>query len=371
MTTKSSKSIIAVWMFYLLIVFEIIYMISPFGVYYYSVYGPGLNLFHQNALVAWLSSFFLPHIVETSSFVLNNLKDIGWLLIAIGLGSFCIGAGQIYYYKFTKRGEVTFGIYKVIRHPQYTALIVAGFGMLLVWPRFLVLIMYITMLFVYYFLARHEEKECEEKYGDGYLTYKANTPMFFPVKLPAALKISILPKAGWQRSVTITAVYATVMTLSITTGFQLRNYGLSTISAVYFDKVALVSFPSMTPENIKRIWQISQTNPEVKRVFREDARYLSYVLPSEWYSSDVPMNIPDGLHGHHEPHNYAKDQFKMVITQANFAGEKLMAQKDIIKYACSRTGMLEVYIDTTKDEVTAVRKPPGNVRWGNIPTPLF
>jgi hypothetical protein len=61
----------------------------------------------------------------------------------------------------------------------------------------------------------------------------------------------------------------------------------------------------------------------------------------------------------------------MIITQANFADAKLMARKDIIKNAYSRTGILEVYIDTKKGEVTEIRQPPGNVRWGNIPTPLF
>lgn len=64
----------AIWMFYLLIAFEIIYMISPFAIYYYSIYGKGLNFLSSNPVTAWMSSFFLPHIVETSSIILNIFK---------------------------------------------------------------------------------------------------------------------------------------------------------------------------------------------------------------------------------------------------------------------------------------------------------
>jgi hypothetical protein len=78
MTEKepSKKTFWAIWVFYLLIAFEIIYMISPFGIYYYSVYGRGLNFLNDHSSTAWLSSFFLPHIVKTSSLVLNTYKDV-------------------------------------------------------------------------------------------------------------------------------------------------------------------------------------------------------------------------------------------------------------------------------------------------------
>ena len=87
----------------------------------------------------------------------------------VGIAFFFIGAGQIYFNKFTKRGAVSGGIYKVIRHPQYVALAIMGLGLLMVWPRFTVLIMFVSMLFVYYWLASKEEQECEEKFGQSYL----------------------------------------------------------------------------------------------------------------------------------------------------------------------------------------------------------
>jgi protein-S-isoprenylcysteine O-methyltransferase Ste14 len=154
-TKQSTKK--AFWpllLLYLMIGFEILYMISPFALYYYSVYGEGLSFVSDIPTFAWLTRFFLPHIAKTASTFLNVLVGVGWALASIGMTAFCIGAGQIYYYKFTRKGAVTGGIYNLIRHPQYVSLAVCGFGLLLVWPRYLVLLSFITMLFAYYFLAK-------------------------------------------------------------------------------------------------------------------------------------------------------------------------------------------------------------------------
>jgi hypothetical protein len=43
----------AAWVLYVAIVLEIFFMISPFALYYYSAYGPSLNLFHHFAATSW------------------------------------------------------------------------------------------------------------------------------------------------------------------------------------------------------------------------------------------------------------------------------------------------------------------------------
>ena len=136
--------------FYLIIGFEFFYMISPFAVYFYSVYKPGLDFINQNPSLSWLNQIFLPHIVnETSSGLLNWLPQLGLILVFSGFAVFCIGAVQVYYSKLFKKGAVIKGLYIFVRHPQYTALIISGFGLLILWPRYIALIDYITMLFLY------------------------------------------------------------------------------------------------------------------------------------------------------------------------------------------------------------------------------
>ena len=161
------------------------------------MYAPGLNWLNNNPLLAWLSSFFLPHIVvETASPLVNLHNIVGGVLAAGGLLAFCVGASQVYYHKLARKGAVTGGIYNFIRHPQYAALIVSGFGMLLLWPRHMALIMFVAMLFVYYFLARVEERECEEKFGPSYMDYKNKTHMFLPFRAPLTDKLPGLPASG-------------------------------------------------------------------------------------------------------------------------------------------------------------------------------
>lgn len=51
--------------------------------------------------------------------------------------------------------------YARVRHPQYSFLALAGLGLLIVWPRFILLIIYIQMLWFYYLLARSEEERMQ------------------------------------------------------------------------------------------------------------------------------------------------------------------------------------------------------------------
>ena len=91
-----------------------------------------------------------------------------------------MGASQIYYAKFRKRGVVKGGFYKRIRHPQYLFLGLAGLGLLIVWPRFILLLAYINMLWFYYLLARSEERRIVGRYGEVYGEQMLRTSMFLP-----------------------------------------------------------------------------------------------------------------------------------------------------------------------------------------------
>jgi hypothetical protein len=73
------------WLFYAILVLEILFMISPAALYFYSVYGPALNFLDRSPSTAWLTQFFLPHISVTKIPLLNALSGAGWLLVLLGL----------------------------------------------------------------------------------------------------------------------------------------------------------------------------------------------------------------------------------------------------------------------------------------------
>lgn len=75
---------------------------------------------------------------------------------------------------------VTGGIYKYVRHPQYLGLIVITVGLLVQWPTIITLAMWPVLVFMYYRLAKREEHEALEAFGERYEEYKRHTPMFLP-----------------------------------------------------------------------------------------------------------------------------------------------------------------------------------------------
>ena len=151
----------SVTLFYLLIGLEIVIMISPFAGYFYTGYGPLLNFLYGFKATSWLTGFFLPHAVIAKNDLLNFLNALGRSLFSFGLIAFLIGAVQIYSSKIRRKGVVSSILYRWVRHPQYLFLAISGLGLLLFWPRFIILILYISMLFVYYILAKNGKRlEC-------------------------------------------------------------------------------------------------------------------------------------------------------------------------------------------------------------------
>jgi protein-S-isoprenylcysteine O-methyltransferase Ste14 len=81
---------------------------------------------------------------------------------------------------------VTGGIYRYIRHPQYTGFFLITLGILCEWATLPLLIMWPTLLIVYYRLARKEEADMAQEFGQVYQEYRAHTGMFLPAPFKRA-----------------------------------------------------------------------------------------------------------------------------------------------------------------------------------------
>lgn len=106
--------------------------------------------------------------------------------IAISLVAIFIIANGWYniyhkYWKLTeKKRVVKEGIYKYIRHPQYTGFMLLMVGMLLNWATLPTLIMFPIMIWIYYGLAKREEKDMINEFGEEYIQYMQHTKRFLP-----------------------------------------------------------------------------------------------------------------------------------------------------------------------------------------------
>lgn len=379
MRTKTLRRMLAptAWVFYLVLVFEILYMISPFAFYYYSSYGPVLNLLHESRWTAWLTGFFLPHVSKTTSAPLNHLRETGELLIEVGLLLFLVGFVQIYWAKLRRSGPVTRGLYAYIRHPQYAALAIMGLGTLLVWPRFLILIAYVTMLFLYSILAHNEEENCLHRHGESYRVYLERTGRFLPRawtrRIPA-----LLPVSGGTRVLSGLAIYVVIVVGAVLAGFGLRNYSLAHLSASFTDNVAILSPALLSDHELISVYGLASGDANVRQRLAgmgSGAKLLVYVLPSDWYLADLPVeSLPVEewcrLGGHHAPANFDRRSYKVLFTRAlSYAPEA--RGRDIVKRAYGREALFLVRVNSKSRQVSELEPPASQLLWGNIPTPMF
>jgi len=116
--------------------------------------------------------------------------NVAIALYAIGFTLIIMGWRAIYRDYWSKdRGEghlVTSGIYRFIRHPQYTGFACLTIGMLFEWATLPMLLMWPALAVIYYRLARREEADMRAEFGSDYDDYVARTGMFLPTKLGRA-----------------------------------------------------------------------------------------------------------------------------------------------------------------------------------------
>lgn len=374
------------WFVYVMIFFEMFYMATPFAVFFYSVYGAPLKWLNSNPITSILVQPILPHFSQSGSIMVNTLLFISWPLMGAGLIIFFIGFVQIYWAKLRKKGAVLGGIYKYIRHPQYVAWSVFGLGMAIFWSRMIVLILFVTMLFVYYILAKIEERECLEKYGDSYREYMTNTGRFFPLGARSKeINCEKAPKGKVTKIKILIGAYVTSLTLVVLVGLYLRSYSISSLSTYSDNNYIVLSARSLKAEDIKSELEIALIDYDFKENIEQildisKDNFMVYLLPASWNVSELGIDS-SSLHESHSSQVVASSPF----THGNAVGEtnlkKLIFSDidteigssgiDILKNTRSQTPKLLVYIDTESREVLDIKKIEGQGRYKDIPVPLY
>lgn len=135
---------------------------------------PQLDLFSHNSGHIWYRVFGLSGDPHTSLIHTTSV----WLIYG---GLIFLAITWRFLYKAQREGSVAQkGPYALVRHPQYTAFIVIMFGFLLQWPTLLTMIMFPILVVMYIRLAKLEEKESINTFGEEYVIYANKTGRFFP-----------------------------------------------------------------------------------------------------------------------------------------------------------------------------------------------
>ncbi|MEW5746173.1 MAG: isoprenylcysteine carboxylmethyltransferase family protein [Nitrospirota bacterium] len=407
MTTKRSQHYVLAGTIaaYLLITFEILIMISPFAVYFYSVYAPLLGLLASSPLTAWTTEFFLPHMVFTNDPVIAGILYLQILFIA-GLALFLLTALPLYYVKLVKRGVLKGWMYSYIRHPQYLFLAISGFGLLIYWPRFIVLILYITMLFVYYLLARHEESRMRHRFGVSYEEYMARTPMFLPGEPGGKVFRALF---GWisPRWAGILAAYAAALVLSVALAWGVRTYAVAQVPKVAIDRETVIPVFPRPQAEVRGLYEKVIADARVREFLAKERRVnLAYLIPGDYFlnalvteekrrfSDEFIRSFPDilewqkthppgglgrffrlffrffGLIGA-EAEEWRIEVERFIFVKVTDGSGDPVGRDALLAVGVKREPELLVDVDADTREIIAVVVTSGYNEWGATPMPTF
>jgi protein-S-isoprenylcysteine O-methyltransferase Ste14 len=402
--SKSSKILLAGTIAaYCLIGIEIIIMISPFALYFYSVYAPVLQFFASSLYLSWTTEFFLPHMVFTRDPIIVGISYLQVLLI-IGLVLFFSAAVPLYYGRFSKKGVVLFSFYAKIRHPQYLFLAISGFGLLLYWPRFIILIMYVNMLFVYYLLARNEEWRMKQEVPGVYEKYMKDTPMFLPGEPGGKIYKAVF---GWihPKWLGLFVTYCVTLVLAITLAMGIRSYTVSRLQTVSTDGITFLSvFPRPDNEVIETYRAVVSSKEFQKAAAEVEPTNLAYVFPGDFFltalvtdenrrfSDDIIERFPEVLEWHKHKFSGGLGRFfrifgsytgmiggtetdydveRLVFVRVEDSRGELLPDDALFDIGSRRRPVLIVDVDAFDHTILSVMSSSGEHKWGTMPMPSF
>jgi protein-S-isoprenylcysteine O-methyltransferase Ste14 len=404
MTSTSQRSLFGAAAVFGLASAEVLIMASPFAGLFYSTirFEPFLGLFSQSPLTAWLDGFFLQHSVVTSSVLLEWQRKLGTCLFGLGLWGFFISAFQVYGNKLTKRGVAKGLLYRFVRHPQYLCLGLAGLGLLTIWPRFLLLGIWTTMLFLYAGLARFEEYRMEERFGEDYRDLTETRGIFLPGSPVHSLFEKtfgrIQPRLlGWA------AAYLLCLILVFSGGFVLRAYTRAS-TAILFQperQMVVVSAWPQPKEWIERVVEVALADREIQQWVQEsqaDKPVVATILPPRYEmkamfykaSPDQSWNsfgrwmglfsralIPPSGFTFWDPimgvdPDSTNEPVQVVFSQAEKAYKKDLALEEALDASVRLKPLVVVDVVVSTGEISEILVPLPQNRWGpNVVMPLF
>lgn len=379
---------------YFIICLEILIMISPFAGLFYSVFNPFLLETAKYPATKWLSSFFLPHMAVPPDDFLKFIRIIGSVLFVGGIVVFLTCAIQVYANKFVRKGAVSKGLYSFIRHPQYLGLGITGIGLSILWPRFLVAVLWLVMIIIYYFLSKDEERRMLKEHPATYREYMDRTGMFLPKKIEDLVSPSIV--AGK------TVLFVLISAFTIGGAFFLRDYTVRHLP-LWTDTnvVALAILPEDLAKMEHRMGDILKRE-EVKTRLKDNDHYLVYFLPpnyimqgliadtgGEWklykHEHTIRMfadwiihpfgHLKEGHHamhgsGGHSGHNMAMGVERRLVF-LKIDNVTIGKPYDVFSISAGRTPDFMVDMDIHDLSIRDLKELPKDTGWGKVPAPIF
>jgi len=392
-----------------IVALEFVMMISPFAMVFYAALNPFLLALNQSAATRWLTAFFLPHMVVPPDAFLKALRVSGSVAFLGGTFVFLVCATQVYAGKLIRPGVARGGLYRLIRHPQYVGLALAAWGLAVMWPRFLTLTLFAVMLFLYFLLARDEERRMLNRFGESYQRYMSRTGMFLPRAVERALGASDQPKPPLTPA-RAAAIFLGLMLVCVGSGFLLRAYTVRHLPLTQVGNMDVIAITSGDLAEAKDLLPSVLADPAVASKLRSvrpqpGHRLLAYFIPidyvmqgmiadtgPEWklfehhktfrmiaeYILHPFAHLTGGHHPsmamtHHDASMYNSPMMKRRVIFLDISREKgpVRSAADEFGINIQRTPLFFVDVHLHTGEVLDVQDLAGGSGWGKVPTPMF
>ena len=373
----------AVYVIYGMIMLEGILMATPFGLFLYSFYLPFLEGARQSVLTAWIAAFFLPHSVyATSSMLIEFVRWKGPYLFFIGLIGFLAFAIQVYWAKFRRKGMVNRFVYSYIRHPQYLFFMIAGIGLLFIWPRMVMLILYVIMSIFYFYLAKFEESRMIAEHPE-YLEYMKKTAMFIPGNPGGKIFNLLFGRIPNQKIAHLTAIILAII-LIFGGAIGLRNLTIANISITkILDKNIMAV--SIFPHNeyyLRDVIYKTMAYDMVQKAISEQGNvsFTAHILPRNYGMIGMFAEIHNETELAESFRNRSSlrdwmwgtesDEVKVVISKIDKPGKKFVPLNEIMDMSAKMTPVLVVDLNLSTGEIINVTMT-STTHYGAVPQPIF
>ncbi len=383
MTAKKKLTSGAILILYALIMLEGLIMATPFGLFLYSFYLPFLEGVRQNDLTAWIAAFFLPHSVyATTSTFIEFIRWKGPYLFFIGLAGFILFAIQVYTAKFRRKGMVKNFVYSYIRHPQYLFFMLSGIGLLFMWPRMMMLILFTMMCIFYFYLAKFEEGRMKAKHPE-YAEYMKKTAMFIPGN-PGGKLFNLL--FGWIPNRIVAQLVAIVFVIIVifASAIGLRNLTAANISSAKMpDKniMAISIFPHAEPY-LRDAVHKTLADDSVQKALSEQGNvsFTAHIMPGNYGMLAMFAQMPDKAELEDSPGKKLSlrqrlwgtesDNVKVVFSKIDKPGKNFVPLNEIMEMSAKMTPVLVADLNLGTGEVIDVTLTSTS-GYGNVPQPIF
>jgi hypothetical protein len=260
--------------------------------------------------------------------------------------------------------------------------------------------MYVSMIFFYYYLARHEEREMEGRYGEKYLEYRRKTGMFLPGNLGGRIS-SLLGSRGLERRLSPFFIYGLILSITIGFGFLLREYTKGRIPSFYLDGKntrVVYSYPRKDAE-MRRIVNFALDDERTQSLMERshldhETSYIAHIVPShhgmgrliatadktlrrpqriDWENLRFPIRLlfPFISGGHHQSCRDQKETLRVIFSKLSSPDGGYIPESEAFSIRAMRIPLFLVEVDSGTGEILEVLETMPRHFWGDMPMPAF